>query len=234
MIGTFNTLINELQSSYKKLKDFGQNASHELKTPLTIMRGEIEIGLRKERSIVEYQDILHSVFTELNLLQETIEKILFLSSHSDAQLKKTFSDIYFDEVIAEVISEKQLFAKQYNIQLQIKTIEPTTVVGNFILLKILCANLIENAIKYSYAEGIIELSLIDRQFIVEDFGVGIDVEDQEAIFERFYRVDKVRNHAKGSGLGLSIVKSILDLHKFPIEVISTKGKGTKMIVTFPL
>ena len=92
LIKTFNVLIDDLQINYNKVKDFGQNASHELKTPLTIIRGEIEVGLRKERTISEYKDILLSTINELNFLQDTIEKILFLSSNPNIDIIKTLEE----------------------------------------------------------------------------------------------------------------------------------------------
>lgn len=230
LISTFNTLLNELQTSYKKLKEFGQNASHELKTPLTIMRGEIEIGLRKERSLQEYQTILASILDEVNILQDTIEKILFLSSHSDSEIVGTFGEVYLDEVVADVMTEKMPLIKLKSLQISIDKLEPTNVIGNAMLLKIVFANLLDNAIKYSHMNGEIKITLQDHQLIIEDCGVGIEASDLPRVFERFYREDKVRNHASGSGLGLSLVKTILDIHGFKITITSQKNQGTKVAV----
>ncbi len=232
LIETFNTLIDNLQISYKKVKEFGQNASHELKTPLTIIRGEIEVGLRKERSNEEYKTILQSTMHELLYLQEVIEKILFLSSNLNSDIMETFEEVYLDEVVSDTIKEKKGFAKTKNITLNLQNLEPTTKMGNLGLLKIVCHNLLDNAIKYSYENSRINLSLQNDMLIIEDFGCGIPQEELSKIFDRFYRVDKVRNHKSGSGLGLSIVKNILELHNFSIDIKSVEEKYTKVTISF--
>lgn len=232
LIETFNTLVDNLQSSYKKVKDFGQNASHELKTPLTIIRGEIEVGLRKERTNEEYKAILESAMHELIYLQEIIEKILFLSSNTNNDIIKSFEEVYLDEVISDVIEEKKTFAKTKNITLNLQILEPTTKMGNLGLLKIICHNLLENAIKYSHEDSHIDICLQHDKLIIEDFGCGIPQNELSKIFDRFYRVDKVRNHKSGSGLGLSIVKSILELHNFSIHIESVEEKSTKVTISF--
>ena len=231
LIETFNTLIDNLQISYKKVKDFGQNASHELKTPLTIIRGEIEVGLRKGRSNEEYKEILHSTLLELDHLQEIIEKILFLGANADSDISKSFEEVYLDEILEEAIKERIALAKTKNITINLLVLEPTTILGNSGLLKIVCHNLLENAIKYSYEGGVINVSLQNNSLTIEDFGCGIPHEELPKIFDRFYRVDKVRNHKSGSGLGLSIVKNILDIHGFGIAVESLERNYTKVDIT---
>jgi len=232
LIETFNMLIDDLQSSYKKVKDFGQNASHELKTPLTIIRGEIEVGLRKERSNDEYKEILNSIFSEVQVLQETIEKILFLSNNSDSDIRKTFEEVYIDEIVSETIEEKSTFAKTKNISLNILDLEPLTKLGNHSLLKIAISNIIDNAIKYSPLDSQINISLKGNILSIEDFGCGIEKNEIEKVFDRFYRVDKVRNHTKGNGLGLSIVKTILDIHHFTITLESVENQYTKVKIIY--
>ncbi len=232
LIGTFNMLIQDLQTSYHKVKDFGQNASHELKTPLTIMRGEIEVGLRKERANDEYKIILQSIMGEVDQLQEVIEKILFLSGNADADIIKNFEEVYLDEIVSEVIQEKTQLALTKSIKLNIVSLEPLTKLGNATLLKIAITNLLENAIKYSYENSRINLTLNQKVFIIEDFGCGISENEIEKIFDRFYRVSKSKNLLKGYGLGLSITKTILNIHNFTIKIESAEEKYTKVIVSF--
>jgi len=232
LISTFNKLIDDLQNNYNKVKDFGQNASHELKTPLTIIRGEIEVGLRKDRTSKEYKEILSSTLGELNYLEDTIEKILFLSSNSDSYIVEHFEEIYIDEILDESIKEKKAFANQKNIDLVVLDLEPITKYGNQTLLKIAINNILENAIKYSNENSKINISLTKNSLLVEDFGCGIPKEDIEKIFDRFYRVDKTRSKRDGSGLGLSIVKTIFDLHSFTINIKSVEDEFTKVMVEF--
>jgi signal transduction histidine kinase len=127
LIATFNTLLNELQNAYSQVKQFGQNASHELKTPLTIIQGEVDVGLRKERTYEEYQQILHKVAKEVSTLHTVIEKILFLSSTTKNDLKNHFSEVYLDEVLLDAIEEKRLICEQKNITLHVNSLEALSV-----------------------------------------------------------------------------------------------------------
>ena len=232
LIKTFNTLLSNLQDSYKKVKDFGQNASHELKTPLTIIRGEIEVGLRKERTNDEYKEILTSIMNEVELLQDVIEKILFLSSNANEDIIKNFEEVYIDEIFSDIIKEKNLSVQTKNITFNIISLEPLSKVGNPILLKIALSNLLDNAIKYSKENGVINLSLQNDTLIIEDFGCGIPQSEITKVFDRFYRVQNIKNHQKGNGLGLAIVKTILDIHHFNIRIESAEEEYTKVSIQF--
>lgn len=232
MIATFNYLINELQISYQKVKEFGHNASHELKTPLTIMKGEVEFGLSKDRNLDEYKNILKKVVHEVDSLNEVIEKILFLSSSSEQAISKKFSDVYVDEILDELIVEKNATALEKNILLKLIDFEATTIQGNAKLLKIAIGNILDNAIKYSYPNGIINVSLRANTLYIQDFGSGIATQEGDKIFDRFYRQAQHLQTHSGSGLGLSITKTILDAHHFPIHVKSTHTEGTVFTINF--
>jgi signal transduction histidine kinase len=232
LIDTFNTLLFELQHAYAQVKQFGQNASHELKTPLTIMKGEIEVGLRKEREGEEYRTILRNVAKEIILLQEVIEKILFLSSNTSLDLQKHFEEVYIDEILLDALQEKTPLAKDRSIALVVEHLEPLSQKGNPTLLKIAFANIIDNAIKYSPASSTIRIALQGRRLSVQDEGIGISKEDLSHIYEQFYRGKNGKETAKGSGLGLALVKTILDLHGFGIEVSSQEGAYTNISILF--
>lgn len=231
LIDTFNELIYELQYAYLQVKQFGQNASHELKTPLTIIRGEIEVGLKKERTPQEYHTILETIHKEVTSLQDIIEKILFLSSTTKSAIDTSFEMVYIDEVVQEAIEEKKGFANSKEIDLHVSSFEPITIQGNATLLKIAINNLLDNAIKYSPPHAKVTVALFDKTLCIENSGLGISEEDLPHIFERFYRGKMVQG-ITGVGLGLSIVKAIFDLHRFGIEVKSVKEKYTKVFVFF--
>lgn len=231
LIDTFNTLLHELQYSYLQVKQFGQNASHELKTPLTIIRGEIEVGLKKERTPSEYQYILETIHHEITSLQDIIEKILFLSSTTKGHVDASFEMVYIDEIVQEAIEEKKSFAMTKDIALHVNACEPLTTRGNATLLKIAIANLIDNAIKYSPSHSMVNIALLDTTLSIENSGLGINEEELPRIFERFYRGKMVQDIA-GVGLGLAIVKTIFDLHGFRMEVKSAKGEATKVSIFF--
>lgn len=228
LIETFNTLLSNLQHAYAQVKQFGQNASHELKTPLTIMQGEIEVGLRKERSGEEYQAILRKISHELSHLHEVIEKILFLSSNTRNELMKHFSDIYVDEVLVECVEEKKAFAQKRGITLTLDVLEPFSLQSNAVLLKMVFSNLIDNAIKYAFENSHVHIALHVKRFSIENEGIEIDTKELAQLCEPFYRGQKSKEYAKGSGLGLAIVKTILDLHRATLHF---SKEGTRTIVT---
>lgn len=230
LIDTFNKLIDNLQTSYKNVKEFGQNASHELKTPLTVIKGEVELGLRKTRTQDEYIKILNIVHSEVDTLQDTIEKILFLSTNHLEEIKDEFEDIYIDEIVEESVFEKQGLASKKNISLHLIEKQAVTIQGNHTLLKIAILNLIDNAIKYSDNNSKVNVYLRADRLIVEDFGIGIEKDEINKIFDRFYRVDKARSNSSGNGLGLSIVKTILDIHNLDIAVESELKTKTVFII----
>jgi signal transduction histidine kinase len=229
LIETFNLLITQIQNSYHKIKEFGQNASHELKTPLTILRGEIEVGLRKERSNEEYKEILSSSLLEIIRLQEIIEKILFLSNNAEHDIKKRFEDIYIDEILEEVLEQKKPFAQTKNITLNLKESTPLTLRGSPMLINIALANILDNSIKFSHENSTIDIWLDEEKIIIQDYGVGIAKEELEHVFDIFYRIDKSKD---GSGLGLSIVTNILTIHDFKMHLESDLGKGVKTTIYF--
>lgn len=229
LIETFNILIDQLQTSYKKTKEFGQNASHELKTPLTILRGEIEVGLRKERSADEYKEILGSSLVEIDRLQDIIEKILFLSNSADLQIKEGFELIYIDEILDEVLEQKRALAKTKNIQLKLLETQTLTREGNPMLISLVIANILDNAIKFSDEDGVVEVALLSDRLRIVDHGIGVKKEDIERIFDKFYRVN---THKEGSGLGLALVESILSLHGFEIKFESVYGEGSTVEIIF--
>lgn len=231
LIDTFNDLIDKLQYAYFQVKQFGQNASHELKTPLTIIRGEIEVGLKKERTPEEYNLILETIYKEVTSLQDIIEKILFLSSTTKSTINTSFEIVYIDEIVQEAIEEKRSFAKSKDIALHVSSFEPITTQGNSALLKIAIANILDNAIKYSPSHSEVTIALLDKTLCIENSGLGINEEDLPHIFERFYR-GKMAHGITGVGLGLSIVKAIFELHHFKVELKSVKKKYTQAFVFF--
>lgn len=232
----FNHMLERLENSFYQIVRFSSDASHELKTPLTVIRGEIEIALRKERSSEEYKEILIKNLDEVIKIQSTIENLLFLSEAENATIQAGFEVAYLDEIVSESIKEMQKIAHAKNIQILPLQIEPCEVEANVSLLKVAFNNLIKNALDYSNPHTKILVSLHKTTggaiFKVVDEGNGISQSDMEHIFDRFYRADKSRTRTEGgNGLGLSIVKTIFDLHKANIEYISKVGEGTTVIVS---
>lgn len=239
LVNTFNNMIARLEKSVKKIKQFSGDVSHELRTPLTIIRGEIEILLRKDRESEEYQRTLKSVLEEANHMEKIIDDLLFLSRIEASNKIKFTEKILLDEIILEVFKSREQSAKSKGINFEIKKIIPVEVKGEKTLLERLISNIIDNAIRYTPSEGRIEINLErnDRFAVlsIRDTGIGLPEEELPFIFDRFYVVDKSRcKESGGAGLGLSIVKSVADSHGALIGVQSKINQGTTFRVKFPL
>ncbi len=256
LIETFNEMISRLDQSFRQVKQFTADASHELKTPLTILKGEVEVALRKERSLKDYEQVLKSNLEEINRMSQIIEDLLLLSKAEMGELKLNHEQINLREILTEVVSQMSLLAQSKNIKIGTSNhFEDIYMIGDGLRIRELFLNLIENGIKYTEEGGAIHITLIKEsiheqknvsplvvkdggayaKIIFSDTGIGISKEDQAKIFNRFYRVDKARSReAGGSGLGLSICKWIVEAHKGEITVESELGKGSTFIVKLPL
>ena len=224
-----NNLLSRLENSFEKISQFSSDASHELKTPLTIIRGEIEIALRKDRNSSEYKETLNTCLEEVVVIQETINDLLFLAKNEFTE--KSLNEVYIDEVTIDSVKELKTFASNKKISLDCEIIEPMQIKGEANLLKIAIKNIIKNAINFSYEESkvIIKNYSQDNKKIIEvqDFGIGIHENELNKIFEKFYRTDKSRNkESGGTGLGLSICDKIIRLHNGEIKITSEENIGT--------
>lgn len=239
LVETFNDMISRLESSFKQIKQFSSDASHELKTPLTAIRGEIEVILRRERKREEYKKTLKSVLEETDKLGKIIDNLLFLSRMDSQSIKLSFRKVPLDEVFLEVFEETEKIARRKKVHLILKKIQQVNIEGEENQIKRVFTNLIDNAIKYTQEGGKVEISLEKERslakFTVRDTGIGIPEAALPYIFDRFYRVDKARSRETGGcGLGLAIAKWIVDAHKGKIEVKSKVGEGSIFIVSLPL
>jgi heavy metal sensor kinase len=238
LVATFNHLLNNLEESFNKIISFSNDASHELKTPLTVIRGEIEVALKQERKPQEYKEVLQDILEESISIQKIIDQLLFLAKKEKNELRSDFEELYLDEIVTDSVMQIKKFAATKNIKINIKQVIPLTLCANETLLKIAITNLLRNAVIYSPKDSHIYLSLSENGdeylLAIEDNGYGISENDLPFIFERFYRADKVRSRKEGgTGLGLSIVKMILDIHHYAIEISSIINIGTTVVIKIP-
>jgi len=239
LVDTFNDMISRLEGSILKIKQFSGDVSHELRTPLTVIRGEVEVILRKERSAGDYREALSTVLEETSLLERIIDDLLFLSRIEALEKKELEKPVPLDEILLKTIESRESAAKNKGIQLDIQKIDPATIRGEENLLERMLANIIDNAIRYTPPKGKVEISLDEKKngviLSIQDNGIGIPEEALPYIFDRFYVVDKSRSKETGGlGLGLSIAKHVADTHGAGIEVESQVGQGTIFRITFPL
>ncbi len=234
LITEINNLLERLESSFKKINQFSSDASHELKTPLTIIRGEMEIALRKDRKIDEYKNSLEICLDEVLRIQKTIDDLLFLAK-SNLNIKKEFQEVYLDELTLESIEELTNYSNHKNITLVPKISDAFQIQGHSTLLKIAIKNIIKNAINFSYKNtSVIISNYYNKKFytiLIEDKGIGIAKEQIPKIFEEFYRTDESRNkESGGTGLGMAISKKIIEIHDGTLKIESVKNKGTQVFI----
>lgn len=218
-----------IQIAHEKQKRFVTNASHELRTPLSILNGEIEVALKKNRDISEYKKILLSGKEEVERLSQLVESLLFLARENKLE-NIALEQVDIIDCLAKIIAKLNLKIKEKNIIIDFKpSLESVSVKANERLMEQLFFNLIENSLKYTPEFGKIWINVRKIknkiEISIKDNGIGISKINLKNIFNRFYRVDNSRFQASGYGLGLSIVKTIVEKYKGRISVFSDK-KGT--------
>lgn len=241
LAATFNHMISRLQAAFERQKQFTSDASHELRTPLAVMRGDMEIALRRERSPEEYQRVLGSNLEEIIRLTRLIEDLLMLARADSGRVELRCEPVDLNKLCQQMADYITPLAQQRD---QTLTYEPAkdtiTINADLQRIKQLLLNLLDNAIKYTPPGGSVTLGLkTESRFAVitvADTGRGIPAEDLPHIFERFFRRSAKTSDrsAAGFGLGLSIVKWIVESHGGQIETNSQQGQGTTFIVKLPL
>jgi signal transduction histidine kinase len=222
-------VANNIEESFNRLKLFNSNVSHELKTPLTVIKGEIEVALMNGKCD---EKLLKSILEEINYINDITDKLLFLTQEKSLS-KQHFEEIYLEDIIIELFEK---YVNKIEIDLDIQEDTEFKIKGDKTLLKTAISNLIENSIKYGATKIVISLKKEKNKIILtlKDNGIGIPKEKLPFIFDEFYRVDESRNKkVKGFGLGLAIVKSIITLHNGKIQIFSEgKNKGVEIKIEF--
>ena len=241
LAATFNHMISRLQAAFERQKQFTSDASHELRTPLAVMRGDMEIALRREREPQEYQRVLASNLEEIVRLTRLIEDLLMLARADSGRVELRCEPIDLNKLCQQMTEYITPLAQQREQTLTCELPEAEiTVNADLQRIKQMLLNLLDNAIKYTEPGGKITLGLkAENNFAVvtvADTGRGIPAEDLPHIFERFFRRSAKTSDrsAAGFGLGLSIVKWIVDSHGGQIETVSQQGQGTSFIVKLPM
>lgn len=232
-----NELANRAEDEILKMrKEFSANVSHELKTPLTSISGYAEImksGMVNREDMIAFSE---RIYNEASRMITLIEDIIKLSKLDEESMEVESEDVDLYELSHEIIDRLAMSAKKRNVCVELQG-ESVVYHGVKQMLDEMIFNLCENAIKYNVPDGKVTLWVGNTpegiKVVVEDTGIGIPEDQQERVFERFYRVDK--SHSKktgGTGLGLSIVKHAAIYHHAQIHVDSEVGKGTRMEVLF--
>jgi len=236
LVDTFNAMLEKLDVSFTSQKQLIQDISHELRTPLTIIRGEMEVALKKTRSAQEYKDVLESGLEEIGRLSLIVENLLVLSRFDSQEIVLDIKPIQLSRFLNDIVSDARILAQGKRIAISCNGEDSVSVSADAFQLRRVFLNIIDNAIKYTQPGGKISVNVkkIDNaaQVKISDNGIGISRKNLPFIFDRFFRGDKSRS-SEGFGLGLSITKAIIDAHRSSMVIESEPGKGTEVIVTLP-
>lgn len=235
---TFNDMLGRLDHAFTSQKHLFEDLSHELKTPLAIIKGEFEVALKKIRTPEEYGAILSSSLEEVDRITKIVENLLLLASFEAKKITPTMKSLDLNLLVQGVVNSIKKLALQKEISVEVvQKDENIILLADEQQLKRLFLNLLDNAVKYTPAKGsiIVEVSRDKGLALVsvKDTGTGIRSEDLGHIFERFYRVGS-SGSGKGFGLGLGIARAIVDSHNGSISVESVPGQGAAFHVRLPV
>lgn len=231
--------LTPIRHMFRAQRRFIADASHELRTPLSIMKTNSEVALMdgSELKVEEAIETLNSNMEEIDRMSKLIEQLLSMSFYDNKMIEIPSAPVNFSQVVSGTVDKIQSLARQKNVKLKMEKADPLTIFGNPTALEQLVMNLVKNAIVYTPSGGEVCVSVEKDgkrgRFNVEDTGIGIAEEDLPHIFNPFYKTDKASRMADGTGLGLTIVKKIVDRHNGSIEVKSQPGKGTTFTVSMP-
>jgi signal transduction histidine kinase len=236
---TFNKMLERLEKSFATQKDFIANASHEMRTPLTSINGQLEVLMMKDRSTEEYKTAVGSVLEDIRSLIDLLNRLLLIARTSSESPENFSKKIRIDEILWQAREEMKRFNTEFRVNISLDSSltdsDQMTVIGDEYLLKVAVSNIIENACKYSPDHAVdIKFAHTEKwiEVIFEDKGIGISVEDLGKIFEPFYRGTNSLS-VPGSGIGLPLVNRIIKNHNGIINLSSKVGKGTTVVIKLP-
>lgn len=232
---TFDSMLDRLDQAFERERQFTGDASHELRTPVTAIQTILDVTAIKERSPQEYQKALTDIGQQTSRLQRLLTSLLILARGDQMRMSRHMA-VNLSKVVSSTTHSLRPVAEQKGVTLQATVSPSVSIQGNQEGLERVVTNLIENAIKYT-DNGDISVHLSQKQdtalLEVKDTGIGVEQQHIEHLFDRFYRVEQSRT-SNGVGLGLSMVKQIVEAHKGTIKVVSSYGEGTTFVVSLPI
>ena len=233
---TFDGMLARLDDAFRREREFTANASHELRTPLTVMRGEIDVALRRTRSVAEYRRTLTELGADVERLTRLAEDLLMLARADVRQLPVAREELSAPQILDTLVDEFRPLAEAKKIELELRTAEALVFWGDKSKTLRVFSNLVENALKFSEAGSRVILSAAREgdgvALAVTDYGRGIPASDLPHIFDRFYRGQDGRTD--GAGLGLAIARALVLAQGGTLTVESEPGRGTTCTVKLPL
>ncbi|TLU83845.1 MAG: HAMP domain-containing protein [Chlorobium sp.] len=234
---TINSLLDRMQDAFLREKQFTADASHELKTPLSVVKGHLEVLIRKPREREYYESKVKFCLVELNRMAQLIDQLLMLARFESDSMHSHIESVQLSLRIDDVVERMKPLADEKEIMFRLQKLDDVRVAADSSMLEMILENIISNAVKYSPSGSMVTIRMERKSNMVachiSDEGIGIPDEQLQSVFERFYRVDQSRSsNTGGFGLGLSIVKKLADLQKIRVTVASSE-KGTTFTLVFP-
>jgi signal transduction histidine kinase len=237
---SFNKMLKRLEISFTSQKNFIANASHELRTPMTAINGQLEVLLMKDRSTQEYVSEIESILKDTKSLIHLLNSLLLLARTSSEMSMNFCKKIRIDELLWQIKDEFKRYNKDYSVNIEMDSSltdsDQMEVLGDESLLKVAISNIIDNACKYSSNHTVIVRIKFIEKFIeleFEDRGAGIPEDGIQKIFEPFYRMEHT-SIISGHGIGLTLTNQIIKNHQGHISVFSELNKGTSFIIKLPI
>lgn len=240
LVKSLNKMFEDLESSFMAQKRFTADASHELRIPLTILKGEVEVALRHPRSEEDYRQLLKQHLDIIERMQRIVNDLLTLARADAGLLELAQEPVDLSLLLQEVAQHHLILFADNHINLSMDIQDNLEVMGDQNHIERVIFNLLNNAFKYAPEMSTVTLSAHAEDewalIAIEDEGPGISEEHQARLFDRFYRADdaRARSEGGGAGLGLAICKRIVEAHAGEIGVESKPGEGAKFIVRLPL
>jgi len=235
----FNAMTTRLNGSFQRIREFTLHASHELKTPLTVLHGELETELQSAALPPGQREKLSSQLDEIQRLTKIVDGLTLLTKADAGQIDLKFEPLALDEIVRDIFDDAQILAKPANLSVRLAECAALQIRGDRHRLRQLLLNLTDNAIKYNLPGGTVEFSLrsggTNAELKISNTGRGVSPEILPRVFERFFRGDPSHNSSvDGCGLGLSIAQWIVAAHHGEIKMESVPDKLTTVTVSLPL
>lgn len=238
LITTFNRMMARLESSFEMTRQFSTDVSHELGTPLTAIRGQLEVALFTAQTKEQYREAMINALEDVERLSQTVRAMLLLSQAESGQLELQKAPLDLAALAEDVVAQYQIPAEEAQVSLSFNATGQCRMEGDRVQIERLISNLLSNAVKYTPAGGSIQVSVWTEGahvvLQVQDSGPGIPPDHLSHIFDRFYRVPGSSKDKHGLGLGLSFVAWIVKAHGGRIEVDSKPGAGARFTVRLPI
>lgn len=238
MSATVNNLLDRLQALIQREQTFAADAAHELRTPLAVIKGTLEVLIRQPREPRHYEAKLKYCIAEINRLSGLVDQLLLMAKYESGGEKLRFVEIDVGQCMAGALERLEVYSQSKRIAFQLAFGQNTLVKSDLYLLSTVLENVVSNAIKYSPEDGVIEINVQAESNVIKvavrDQGSGMTQEQVAKVFDRFYRADtRNETQTKGFGLGLALVRRLSALLKIEVSVKSAPGDGTMFSLSIP-